>query len=56
MVRKCGFDTAENEPDLIFFLPPRNLVFPCVSHPEVAFYGVGLRPREVETVMLLGRD
>ena len=35
---KIGFDTAENEPDLIFliFLPPRDSIFPYVSHPELA--------------------
>ena len=35
---KFGFDTAENEPDLIFliFLPPRDLVFLYASHPPAA--------------------
>ena len=35
---KIGFDTAGNELDLIFknFLPPRDSIFPYVSHPERA--------------------
>ena len=37
LLEKIGFDSAENEPDLILliFLPSRDLIFPYASHPEV---------------------
>ena len=37
LIAKFGFDTAENEPDLLFLicLPPRDLMFPHVAHPHL---------------------
>ena len=35
LLAKFGFDTAENEPDLIHVvLPSRDLILPYVSHPR----------------------